>query len=308
MKYSFIIPVFNEEGNIQHLHKEIKETTQKLNGPSEIIFINDGSKDATLEKLSACKPVKIINFRKNYGQSAALDAGIKGAKGDIIITLDGDGQNDPADVPMMIEKLNEGFDVVCGWRKKREDSFSKKFISRGAAFLRSFLVQDTVHDAGCTLRVAKKECYEDIILYGELHRMIPALLRWEGFSITEIPVHHRARNSGTTKYNWRRIIKGFIDMLNIWFWRKYENRPLYFFGSIGIFATLIGAFMWVYLFIGRLLGLIYLSDRVWPLVALFFSLIGVQLFIWGILANIIIKQKYEISDKHPYKVVNVIEN
>lgn len=300
--FSFIIPVFNEEENISTLYKEILFTAKKLKKPFEIIFINDGSTDNTLKILSKQKPIKIISFRKNYGQSAALDAGIKEAQGKILFTLDGDGQNDPKDIPTLLQKLEEGYDVVCGWRKKRNDTFTKRFISKGAAYLRSIFVKDTIHDAGCTLRAFTKDCFESIDLYGEMHRMIPALLRWEGYKITEIPVNHRARLHGKSKYNWKRIIKGFIDMINVWFWRKYENRPLYLFGSVGLLFIGIGMTLGIVLTIGRVLKLFSLSDKIWPLMAVFFLLFGMQVFISGLIANIIIKQKYSITKTMPYKI------
>lgn len=307
-QYSFVVPVFNEEGNISVLHKEIVAVTKKIKGVSEIIFVDDGSSDGTLAELQKLKPIKILSFRRNYGQSAALDAGIKEAKGNIIITLDGDGQNDPDDVPKMLEHLKKtDSDAVCGWRKKRKDSFSKRYISKGAAMMRSFFADDGIHDAGCTLRVFKKECFEEIDLYGEMHRMIPALLRWQGFTLSELPVHHRPRTVGTSKYNWKRIFKGFIDMINIWFWRKYENRPLYFFGTIGLTSIFIGTLLGIYLAIGRIAGWFVLSDKIWPLVSLFFILFGIQLFTSGLMTNIIIKEKYEITSKMPYLIKKRIE-
>jgi glycosyltransferase involved in cell wall biosynthesis len=298
--HSFIIPVYNEEENIKTLFEEIKRVAQKITKSFEIIFVDDGSTDNTVAQLKKLRPVRILRLRKNYGQSAALDAGIKSAKGSTIITLDGDGQNDPKDAVAMLKELNKGYDVICGWRKKRKDSFSKRFISKGAAFLRSFLVNDGVHDAGCTLRVFKRDCFDDTTLYGEMHRMIPALLRWQGFRIGEIVVHHRARRYGTTKYNWRRIFKGLIDMFAIWFWRKYENRPLYFFGILGLLCMISGVALAALLLVLRIAVHYELSNKIWPLVAFTSFLFGAQLFVSGLLANIILKQKYEVSDKKPY--------
>ena len=259
--YSFIVPVYNEEGNVEKLHAEIVTAAGKLNKPYEVIFVDDGSTDQTLQKLKTLSPIKILVLRKNSGQSAALDAGIKTAQGEILITLDGDGQNNPVDVPKMLKKLN-GFDVVCGWRYKRKDPLAKRFISQGAKFFRSFLVADKVHDAGCTLRIYKRECFSGLDLYGEMHRMIPALLRWRGFSITEKKVSHRPRKHGKTKYSWKRVIKGFLDMINVWFWRKYESRPLHLFGTAGIITSGASLLLGIYLAVMRLFFNYSLANKI----------------------------------------------
>lgn len=291
MKYSVVAPVFNEEENVAKLHGELIKVMNKLKADFEIIFVNDGSTDKTEKALKSLKPITIISFRKNFGQSSALDAGIKHAKGEVIITLDGDGQNDPADIPKLLEKLGEDCDVVCGWRYQRRDPFTKRFVSKGAQTLRGFLVKDGVHDAGCTLRVYKHDCFTDLDLYGEMHRMIPALLRWRGFKICEVKVNHRPRSCGETKYNWRRIVKGFIDMLQVWFWRKYESRPLYLFGTAGLVIVFVSTLLLLWLAYMRIFEAYRLSDRIWPLVGLGGLLTGIQLFIFGILADMIIKSQ-----------------
>jgi len=302
--YSFIIPVFNEEDNVKKLHQEIVKAGKKLEKPFEIIFTDDGSTDDTLKILKTLSPIKILVLQTNSGQSAALDAGIKNAQGKILITMDGDGQNNPADVPKMIKKLHQGFDVVCGWRYQRHDPVSKKFISRGARFLRSFLVADKVHDAGCTLRVYKRACFAHIDLYGERHRMIPAMLHWNGFRITETKVNHRARVNGVTKYDSKRIVKGFLDMLDVWFWRKYQSRPLHLFGSAGL-LLMGGSFLFgVYLGIRRIFFGYNLSDKIWPLLVTTGFVTGIQFLIFGLLANLIIKNK---PKKDFYYIEEVIE-
>jgi len=302
--YSFIIPVFNEAGNVAKLHAEILATGNSLKKPFEIIFINDCSNDETLKELRQLKPITILNFRRNSGQSASLDAGFKQAKGKILISLDGDGQNDPADVPKLLKKLDQGYDVVCGWRHKRQDSSWRKFISLGARVLRSQLVSDGVHDAGCTLRVYKQEAMADIDLYGEMHRMIPALLRWSGFKVGEERVNHRARTVGYSKYNWKRTFKGFLDMLDVWFWRKYEARPLHLFGTVGLLACGISFSFGLFLGIRRLFFGYSLVNSIWPLVAITGFITGIQLLVFGLLANLIIKTQ----EKHQYyQVKEVIE-
>lgn len=283
-KISVIVPVFNEEKNVASLHNEIVNALKRMGGPFEVIFVDDSSTDNTVKVLNELKPVTIIKLRKNSGQSAALDAGIKHASGSIIVTLDGDGQNDPADIPALLNKLKEGYDAVCGWRYKRRDSLLKRFISRGAAVLRKVLVDDNVHDAGCTLRVYKKECFEDLDLYGELHRMIPALLKWRGFRVGELKVNHRQRKFESSKYTFMRVPKGFLDMLYVWFWRKYAYRPLHLFGGMGLFFIFFGICVLGLMFYLKVFYAYTLSDKIWPMVGFFSLIIGLQFLLSGILA------------------------
>jgi len=313
MTISVVSPVYNEEGNVAELHKQILAALKALKDKKkitdfEIILVNDGSKDKTLEIMKTLKPVKIINQRRNFGQTAGLDVGIKAAKNDVIITLDADLQNDPADFEAMIDKMNEGYDVVCGWRQKRKDSFSKRFISKGAKLLRKFFVDDGIHDSGCTLKVYKRECFDNIDLQGEMHRFIAAILRWEGFSITEIVVNHRPRLSGKSKYNWKRTVKGFVDMISIWFWRKYSSRPLHIFGGIGIFSFLIGIALTIFAFAIKFYLHISVSYMTVFNFGLFFCTTGVTLFTAGMVSDIAIKTYYKSSHFRPYNVKEVIEN
>ncbi len=293
VKYSVIVPAYNEEDAVGALHAEIKKEMEALRQPYEIIFVDDGSTDKTFERLAALSPVKIIKFRKNFGQTAALDAGIKNSSGEIILMLDADGQNPPSEIPKLLEKMKEGYDVVSGWRYKRKDTSAKKFVSRGANLLRKLLINDQIHDSGCTLKAYKKECFQDVDLHGEMHRFIPAILRWHGFKIAEVQVEHRQRTTGKTKYNWKRILKGLIDMVSVWFWRKYSNRPLHLFGGLGIVFSGFGVLLGIYLFIGRLFGAFSLQNRIWPLISIFMILAGLQLFVSGLLADIAVKSYYQ---------------
>ena len=308
LKYSIIVPIYNEKDSIVKLHKGLKNTLDTLNKSYEIIFIDDGSNDSSFELMKKLDPLKIIRFRKNFGQTAAIDAGIKEARGDMIITLDGDGQNPPEEIPKLIKKLEkENYDIVSGWRYKRKDPFAKKFLSKGADFLRGFLVKDNIHDSGCTLKAYRRECFENLTLYGEMHRFIPAILRWQGFRIGEVRVEHKSRTSGKSKYGWKRIIKGFIDMWSVWFWRKYSSRPLHLFGGLGVFIGGIGAVLLIYLGIGRLFGYLTLSNRIWPLIAIFLTLAGLQLFISGLLADIAVKT-YFSGKRKSYNIKEIIKN
>ena len=231
---SVIVPVYNEQGSVTRLFKEIVESLKNIKLTSEIIFVDDGSTDGTDKILAKLKPITVISHRKNCGQSAAIESGIKQSRGEIIITLDGDGQNDPNDFALLLDKLNQGYDAVCGWRANRHDTESKKFISKGAKLLRNILIQDGVHDAGCTLRAYRRDCFDEVHLYGELHRMLPAMLKMAGYKITEVKVNHRPRLNGKTKYSFSRVSNGFLDMIQVGINQRYGKRPLYLFGMWGL--------------------------------------------------------------------------
>ncbi|OHA05935.1 MAG: hypothetical protein A2934_01890, partial [Candidatus Sungbacteria bacterium RIFCSPLOWO2_01_FULL_47_10] len=287
---SIVIPVFNEEKNVAELHRELVSALKKngKGGSHEIIFVNDGSTDGTLAELKKLAGVKIISFTTNFGQTPAFDAGFKAAKGDIVVSMDGDLQNDPADIPSLLKKLDEGYDVVCGWRHPRNDSGSKVFVSYGARFLRRILLGDTLHDAGCSLRVYRKHCLEGLDLYSEMHRFIPSILASRGWRVAEIPTHHRARKFGVTKYNWARSIKGFTDMVTLWFWYRFRARPVHLFGGGGLLLFGAGFILAIGVFVARIFFGVSLSDKIWPLVSIFLMLSGIQLFVTGLLADIAI--------------------
>lgn len=305
---SVVVPVYNEEGNVAELHREIKEVCEKNHYVYEIIFINDGSSDRTEEICKTLKPLKYIALRRNFGQTAAMDAGIKAAQYDYIVTMDGDRQNDPADIPHMLEYLIEnGLDVVSGWRKNRKDSFMKKFVSRGANFLRGILVKDNIHDSGCSLKVYRKECFKGINLYGEQHRFIPAILKIKGFKVGEVVVNHRPRTAGKTKYNWKRTIKGFVDMISVWFWNKYACRPMHILGTFGMFFLFLGAICGVWSVILYIMGAKMSGFVMVPLMTVFFVIIGLLMFIFGLMSEIMIKTYYGVQIDTPYSVKEVIE-
>ncbi len=305
---SIVVPVFNEEGNVKELHHEIVEVCEANGYTYEIIFVDDGSTDRTVEICKTLKHLKLICLRKNFGQTAAMDAGIKEAKHDYIVTMDGDRQNDPADIPKMIEYLEENkLDVVSGWRKNRKDTFFKKFTSRVANLLRHIIVHDGIHDSGCSLKVYKKECFEGVSLYGEMHRFIPAVLKMKGFSVGEVVVNHRPRMSGKTKYNWKRTFKGFVDMISLWFWDKYSSRPLHLFGSSGIILLMCGGLAGIISAVGYIQrGKI--GDTAWPLLTALFIISGIQFFIFGLLADITAKIYHEETSDKSYSVKCVMES
>jgi glycosyltransferase involved in cell wall biosynthesis len=236
-----------------------------------------------------------------------MDAGIKSAKGEIIITMDGDLQNDPADIKLLLAEIDRGFDVVSGWRWQRKDVFMKRFFSRGANLLRKFLVHDHIHDSGCSLKAYRRECFKDVDLFGEMHRFIPAILQLEGYRVSEVKVSHHPRVHGVTKYNWKRAVKGFVDMISIWFWRKYASRPLHLFGGSGIVFSLVGALILVWMAVERIFLGTPISEKIWPLVGVFFILIGIQLFVSGLLADILIKNYYKEQKRMNYSIQEIIE-
>lgn len=304
---SVVVPLFNEEGNVRELHRRIHEALQKIDRSFEIIFVDDGSRDKTREECRGLSPLKLIVFRKNFGQTAAFDAGIKAAHGEIIVTLDGDLQNDPEDIPLLLNKINEGYDVVSGWRFQRKDPFTKRLFSRGANLLRSILVKDGIHDSGCSLKAYRSECFREVDLFGEMHRFMPALLALDGFRVTEVKVSHHPRVHGVTKYNWKRTVKGFVDMVAIWFWRKYSHRPIHLFGGGGILLSLVGSLILLWMLIEKLVFKASIADRIWPLIGIFFVLIGVQLFIYGLLADIIVRNYYHMRGRMNYSIREVRE-
>ncbi|OGI23635.1 MAG: hypothetical protein A2194_00820 [Candidatus Moranbacteria bacterium RIFOXYA1_FULL_44_8] len=305
---SIVIPVYNEEKNVAILHGKIVDVMRKLNEPYEVIFVEDGSTDETLKILKSLREIKIIILAMPLGQTAALDAGIHETRGDIIITMDGDLQNDPADIKLLLDKLSEGYDVVAGWRKNRQDSFMKNLASRAANIARKFLINDGIHDSGCSLKAFKRECFDDLDLYGEMHRFIPALLKVQGFKVAEVPVSHHSRKSGVTKYNWKRGVKGIVDMISVWFWKKYANRPLHLFGAGGLGIFFLGILSGAALVTARVFYAVPMSNKIWPLIAVFLVLMGIQLFIFGLLADIAVKNYYKTQGKMNYKIREIIEN
>lgn len=306
---SVVVPVFNEEGNVRELHKEILEVCKKENYKFEIIFVDDGSKDKTPETCKELKPLKYIRMRKNFGQTAAMDAGIKAAQYDYIVTMDGDRQNDPADIPKLVKYLEDNnLDIVSGWRKNRKDTVMKKFTSRVANFLRGIIVKDHIHDSGCSLKIYKKECFDHINLYGEMHRFIPALLKIKGFEVGEVVVNHRPRTAGVTKYNWKRTVKGFVDMISLWFWSKYSVRPLHILGAGGMVSIFLGVVCGIWSIVLFALGKKMSANIMPPLLTVFFIIVGLLMFIFGLMSDMMSKTYYGSGIDKSYSIKETIEN
>jgi glycosyltransferase involved in cell wall biosynthesis len=302
---SIVIPVFNEVENIRALVAEAKAICELKGYAFEIIVVDDGSTDGSGEAVSGLAHIKVIQFRRNFGQTAAFDAGIQAAQHGFIVTMDGDGQNDPSDIPRLVDHLLENkLDVVSGWRVYREDKLSKRFISRGANFLRKIFLSDTIHDSGCSLKIYRRECFENVRLYGEMHRFIPALLQMKGFSIGEIPVNHRPRTAGRTKYNFSRTFKGLADLTLLWFWRSYAIRPIHLLGGLAcVFFALSAIF-------GLRTIYLYLLDQTLhstlePLLTVFTFITGLLFLSLGIVTDILIKIYYAVTNETYYSVRDV---
>lgn len=307
-RISIVIAIFDEENNLSALINEINGVCDRSGWVREIIVVDDGSADNGAVVAGSMENVTVYRFRRNFGQTAAFDAGCHAAQYEYVVTMDGDGQNDPADIPKLIAHLQaEGLDVVSGWRVNRQDTFSKRFISRGANLLRKAFLNDSIHDSGCSLKVYRRECFDNVHLYGEMHRFIPALLEMRGYSVGELPVNHRARGSGRSKYNALRTIKGLADIVLLWFWRSYSVRPIHLLGGVGTLFILASAF-----FGGRTVWL-FVTDRklastLEPLLTVFSFIAGLLFVSLGILSDILIKIYYAVSAEKYYTIRDIIRN
>jgi len=295
IEISLVVPLYNEQENVKLLHSKVRDVLDYSGKSYEIIFIDDGSRDRTFELLKEIhnenSKVKIIKFRGNFGQSAAMAAGFDAAKGEYVFAMDGDLQNDPKDIPRLLEKLEEGYDVVSGWRKNRKDKLViRKVPSRIANKLICKVTGVKLHDTGCSLKVFRSEIIKRINLYGELHRFIPALAKIEGARITEMEVDHHARKFGKSKYNITRTFRVIVDLMAMNLFIRYLKTPLRFFGKVGAWFLIFGFFsiLWilyrVYLFDKPLIDVNILLTSVFLFIAT-----GVQFFVWGFLADLIVR-------------------
>jgi glycosyltransferase involved in cell wall biosynthesis len=301
---SLVVPVFDEEENLKPLHEAISDAMAGL--VYEVLYVNDGSFDQTssiLDEIAASDPrARVIHFVRNYGQTAALTAGIRNARAPVLVTLDADLQNDPADIPGMLSMLNDDCDVVCGWRKDRKDNtLTRTLPSKAANWLISRLSNVPLHDYGCTLRVYKREYIKDIPLYGEMHRFIPIYVTWAGARITEIPVRHHARTRGESKYGLWRIPKVLLDLTTLKFLRDFFVTPIYFFGWVGILLVLSGSFSLIAALAALFLEAEALAVGLMVLGPLLCSL-GVIEITLGIIAEVLIRMNYELQHKEPYRI------
>jgi glycosyltransferase involved in cell wall biosynthesis len=311
---SIVVPVFDEEKNLEPLQAEIARACASLGRTAEIIYVDDGSRDgspALLRRLQKEDPrVRVIRLRKNFGQTAALSAGFDRARGEVIITLDADLQNDPADFAALLAKIDEGFDIVSGWRKSR---WKKRFWTRRlpsllANRLISRITRVRLHDYGCTLKAFRREVVQNIKLYGEMHRFIPAIASQIGVAIAEIPVNFRPRVHGKSKYGFSRSVRVFLDLLTVKFLLSYSTRPLQIFGLMGLFSGVVGGILGLALSYQRLILKQGIGNRPLLLLAVLLMVIGFQFVTMGLLGEIMVRTYHEAVEKHIYVVREVIES
>jgi glycosyltransferase involved in cell wall biosynthesis len=312
LDFSVVVPVYNEASNLPELHEEITQACQKLEKDYEIIFVDDGSQDESLlilERLLKNDPrIRIIQLRKNFGQTAALSAGFDHARGDIIITLDADLQNDPHDFGLLLDKIGEGYDIVSGWRAKRKDKyFSRRLPSAIANWLISKITRVKLHDYGCTLKAFRREIVQQIKLYGEMHRFIPAIASNMGVAIAEVKVNHRQRQHGKSKYNLSRLPKVILDLLTVKFLLSYSTRPLQIFGIFGLICGIIGGILGLWLAYVRLIQMQGISGRPLLLLAILLIVIGIQFITLGLLAEIVVRAYHESAEKRIYFIRRIIQ-
>ncbi len=307
---SIIIPVFNESESIAYLLEEVKSVMEVNELNYELIVVNDGSQDNTdavlVELTKNIKELLVISLRKNYGQTAAMAAGFDISRGDIVITLDGDLQNDPNDIPKLISEINTGYDLICGWRFDRKDKLiNRRIPSKIANKLIAKVTGLNLHDYGCSLKAFTKEIIDDVKLYGELHRFLPILASIEGARIKEVKVNHRSRKYGSSKYGIDRTFRVLMDLLTVWFMTRFLTRPMYGFGFVGIISILISLLMSSYLLIEKILGQ-DIGNRPMLMFALILGVAGVQLFSFGLLSELLIRTYHE-SQKRPIYRVRTIQ-
>ncbi len=308
---SIVIPIFNEEDSIEPLCDSIVEATESMGLSREIIFVNDGSQDRSFEVLCDLHQkdprVKVVDFRRNFGQTAAMAAGFNIAKGRLIVSMDGDLQNDARDIPRLLSKLEEGYDLVSGWRKERKEAlFRRRFPSWIANWLIGRITGVRLHDYGCTLKAYRAEIIKEIGLYGEMHRFIPALASWMGARIAEIPVTHHARRFGKTKYGLGRTVRVILDLITVKFLMTYSTRPLHFFGIPGLLSLFLGILISLYLTILKLFFHEQLAQRPLILLGILLIFIGIPFISMGFLAEIQTRTYHEPQGKPTYVIREIL--
>jgi len=308
MKLSIVLPIHNEGENLERLLSNLFDVLRGTSYSYEILAIDDGSKDnsfAILQKIArGNKCLKVVSFQTNFGQTAAISAGINLASGDIIIPMDSDGENDPRDIPLLISKINEGYDVVSGWRQNRWTGqfLTRKIPSLAANWLISKITGIKLHDYGCTLKAYKREVIIGVRLYGEMHRFVPAYASWKGARVAELPVHYSKRMVGKSHYGLSRVFAVILDLVVIKFLDKYMTRPMHFFGGLGFISLAMGFIAGVSAIVLRLLSMKHIVETPLPILAALFIIVGVQMIGMGMIAEILMRTYYESQDKKPYYV------
>lgn len=308
---SVFLPVFDEEPNLRLLHEKLSEALEKLGRTAEIIYVDDGSRDGSLAILRELaledKRVRVVALRRNYGQTAAMAAGIDAARGRVLIPMDADLQNDPADIVRLLDKLDEGYDVVSGWRKNRQDKLvTRKIPSMLANRLISWIGGVPLHDYGCSLKAYRRESLEDVRLYGEMHRFIPIYASWAGARVTEIPVEHHARTMGKSKYGLSRTIKVIFDLMTIKFMASYQTKPIYIFGTFGFLSFFVAFVAGVWALILKLMHKADLIQTPLPIIAIVLFAVGIQFLLMGLLAEMLVRTYHESQSKRIYAVREMI--
>jgi len=303
---SLFLPVLDEEENLEPMYDKIAAALAELGRTAEVIFVDDGSTDRSLAILKeiAAKDdrVRVISLRRNYGQTAAMAAGIDAAKGEILIPMDADLQNDPADIKRLLDKLDEGYDVVSGWRKNRRDKLiSRKIPSQIANRIISWIGGVHLHDYGCSLKAYRRDVLQDVRLYGEMHRFIPIYASWAGARVTEIPVDHHARTMGKSKYGISRTVKVIFDLMTIKFMASYQTKPIYVFGTFGMLAFFLSLIAGIWAVVLKIEGTSFIQTPL-PVVAVVMLAISVQFFLMGLLAELLVRTYHESQDKAIYAV------
>ncbi|HMU33840.1 MAG TPA: glycosyltransferase family 2 protein [Pyrinomonadaceae bacterium] len=303
---SLFLPVLDEEENLVPMHAKIAAALDELGRTAEVIFVDDGSTDRSLAILKEIAEkddrVRVISLRRNYGQTAAMAAGIDAAKGEILIPMDADLQNDPADIKRLLEKLDEGYDVVSGWRKNRQDKLiSRKIPSQIANRIISWIGGVHLHDYGCSLKAYRRDVLQDVRLYGEMHRFIPIYASWAGARVTEIPVDHHARTMGKSKYGISRTVKVIFDLMTIKFMASYQTKPIYVFGTFGMLAFLLAVIAGIWAIVLKIEGTSFILTPL-PVITVVMLAISVQFFLMGLLAELLVRTYHESQDKAIYAV------
>lgn len=300
---SVVVPVYNEELNVQRMYEALAEV---LDDSAEFIFVDDGSSDDTFPRLrdiaATDDRVHVLRFARNFGQTAALSAGIDHSNGDIIVPIDGDLQNDPADIPRMLAKLDEGYDVVSGWRKDRQDNARRRLPSVIANRLISWISGVHLHDYGCSLKAYRRDVIKDVRLYGEMHRFVPIYATWQGARVTEMAVNHRARTAGKSKYGLERTLKVVLDMVVVKFLSSYATKPIYVFGGFGLVSLFASLAAFVLMLYFKFSGYADFIQTPLPLVVVMLFLVGCLSILLGLVAELSIRTYYESQGKRTYRV------
>lgn len=310
-KVSLCIPVYNEEESLPHMQKRIEECVGQQNFSYEIVYVDDGSSDRSFEILSQMAAqnsnIKVVKFRRNFGQTAAMSAAIDAAEGEILIPLDADLQNDPVDIPNLLQKIDEGYDVVSGWRKDRKDTFvNRKLPSMIANRLISVISGVNLHDYGCSLKAYRHEVLKDVRLYGELHRFIPICASWAGAKVTELPVTHHERKYGESKYGINRTFKVLLDLIVLKFLTDFSTKPIYVFGGMSMLSVILGVLSFAWAVFLKISDGVELDGTPLPIIGAMFVTVAVQILMMGLLADMVMRTYHESQDKKIYAVQKTI--